>query len=178
MKPLTRQVGARTTSSLVHAAVAACLVTSGCAGTFEVSGGPQAVHVQVRKSKLLEDLRPLVAGDPRATGRIDAIGRRETHSKILLGAEFAMLIGCIALTSSDSLEPTTTTYTGIGFCAATIALGVATVIVTPKMSTYGQPLKLFNEDHPETPFVAPRLGVSAAPRRTTDVARTSPPTTR
>jgi hypothetical protein len=63
--------------------------------------------------------------------------------------------------SGDPLEPTDATYVGIGLCGATIAVGITALIVLPGKETYGDPLRVYNESHPEAPYVAPNLGVVA-----------------
>lgn len=137
------------------------LTSAGCAGRFDVTGGPRRVQVQIDPDHILDGIQPLVVDDASATRRVAEVRRRERIGKGLLYAEFALLAGCIAVNaSSDPLDPGSTSYVGVGLCGATIAVGLTAVFVLPRKSTYGSPLRVYNERHPEAPYVAPKLGVT------------------
>jgi hypothetical protein len=144
------------------------VISVGCAGTIEITGGPNnATRMNIKRDGILEQIRPLVAGDARAMRRLEEVAAREQRGKILLYSQLALTLGCIAIPagSSDPLAPSSATYAGIGLCVTAIAVGIAAFIVLPKMGTYGEPLRVYNEGHAEAPFVAPDLKVTPPPRR-------------
>jgi hypothetical protein len=132
------------------------MVSYGCAGTIEVSGGPTSLRMQVQRDHLLDQIGPLVAADPQAAQRVSDIRSRERIAKILLYSEFAMVLGCIG---GNASSPDGYTDVGIGLCIAGIVLGIGVLIVQPKQKTYGDPLRVYNRNNPQTRYVAPELGV-------------------
>jgi hypothetical protein len=128
----------------------------GCAGTIEVSGGPTSLRMQLQQNHLLDQIGPLVAADPQAAQRVADIRSRERIAKILLYSEFAMVLGCIA---GNASSPDGYSNVGIGMCLGGIVLGIAVIIVQPKQRTYGDPLRVYNRNNPQTRYIAPALGV-------------------
>jgi hypothetical protein len=143
-------------ATTMRAIACAAALAYGCAGTIEVKGGPQAVSVRLKRDGLIEQLQPLVAGDPRATERLADVAARERRAKVLLYGELGMVLGCVLLTPSES---SSTSATGLGMCIGGILLGIGVLIIAPRQKTYGAPLRVYNEGHPTTPYVAPDLGV-------------------
>ena len=142
---------------LIAAWVIASL-TSACAGSFDVTGGPTGKRVQV---KVARDIRPLVEDDAAALEQQSRLEGREAMGKIFLYAELGMLAGCLLLPRVDSYDLGAGTWTGIGMCAGTLVLGIAAVIVLPGKHAYGESLRVYNRNHPQTPYLAPQLGVTA-----------------
>jgi hypothetical protein len=128
---------------------------SACSGTF-ATGGPSGARIEIRGAK---DLRTLVDGDAAALERVDRLEGRERMGTIFVYAELGTLAGCILLPRADDYSLGAATWSGIGLCAATLVLGIAAIIVVPSKHAYGEPLRLYNHSHPETPWLAPSLGV-------------------
>jgi hypothetical protein len=129
----------------------------GCAGTFEVTGGPTSVRMQLSKAHILDNVGMLVAGDPEAANRISEIRTRERIAKGLLVAEGISLAGCIISNSNTSTQFASPS---IGLCVATIVFGIGVLIVNPRQRHYGDPLRIYNRNHPQTRYVAPALDVN------------------
>jgi hypothetical protein len=161
-----RDVGRSYLARVVASAVIVTVVASGgCVGTFDVAGGPSNVRIKAKNDDALDTIRPLVAGDQRAMDEVASVAARERRGKILLYTTLA-LVGLCTLSNitydpdAPREERDRNLYLGLAVCGAGVITSIATIIVTPKMSTYGGPLRTFNETHPQTPFIAPKLGVN------------------
>jgi hypothetical protein len=138
---------------MTRSIVLALAISTGCAGSIDVRGGPNAVSVKLSNSNVARQLGTLVAGDARAAQRAADLEGREGTAKLLLYSEFAMVGLCIGSGYTENFNAT------IGICLSGIALGIAAIIVAPGKKAYASPLRLYNKSHPEARFTSSRLDV-------------------
>jgi hypothetical protein len=158
-----------TTSKTLVASLLAMTISSGaCVVPIDVAGGPQRVSHRLRPDHIGEDMRPLVQDEPAARARLDEVESDARVSKVALWTGFGLLGACL-LVSMASNQATmnggstsdNTLYSIIGLCGASIVADVVSIIYAPTKRTWGEPLRVYNQNRPQTPWASEELSVTA-----------------
>jgi hypothetical protein len=139
-------------------------VTAGACGPLQVAGGPNRTTHTLNPANLGGELRPLVQDEPLAVAKLNRVERNRSISQVFLWSGFGALGGCLLL-SNQSLQQRRTSDTAfgliVGTCGLSIGLEVMSIVFAPTHGDYGDVLRVYNAQHPATPWSSDRLGVEA-----------------
>jgi hypothetical protein len=142
--------------------ITSCLFA--CAVPIDIAGGPRNTTQRLDNRHLTDEMRAAVGDDPEALAQVGRIERREKISKVTLWGGLALLAGCIAVSASSNSSMGTSSDgqlgAVVGLCGTSIALEIATLVITPKKGSYSGVLRTYNRNHPSTPWTSPALGVT------------------
>lgn len=140
---------------------------SGCALTFDLAGGPRNEHLSFSPAAIDEALKPRLEGSPEARAELERLQSRKHTTTIFTWTGIASLAPCLGaslLTSGGVTSDSDLTWI-IATCGTSIAvnlvsLGVA-LAIGPSEDDYADVLRIYNREHPETPWTSKELGVDA-----------------
>jgi hypothetical protein len=149
--------------------VALAMTGGACVVPIDVAGGPQRVSHRLRPDHIGEDMRPLVADEPAARARLDEVESNARVSRVALWTGFGLLGACLLVSMSSSQATASggggdgALYSIIGLCGASIAAEVVSLVYAPTKRTWGDPLRVYNQNRPHTPWASAELSVAPPP---------------
>ncbi|MFT3712837.1 MAG: hypothetical protein QM817_34730 [Archangium sp.] len=146
------------------ACVVVSVVSSGCAFTFDLAGGPRREAVAISERKLESELEARVSESPRAMSTLRGVQTRKRVGTVLTWTGLGSLVPCLGLSavSSVSKDAGSLLVPLLSVCAVSIAINLVAVFVNPWPTTWGSVLRSYNEDFPETPWSSDSMGVPRA----------------
>lgn len=139
------------------------LLSSGCAMTFDLVGGPKNQRTSLSARDALDALQPKVSASKGALDALQTVRTRARVGNVLLYSGMGFLVPCIGAPMLSRGFSDVTAAVTVSSCATTLALEVIAIVVLPKMGAYGDILRAFNADFPATPFSSVAMGVEAPP---------------
>ena len=148
------------------------LLTSGCAFTFDLTGGPRHERLELPGQDLEQRLEPHVKASPRAVAELDAVRARKRVGTIVTWVGIGSLAPCLIASMSSQGDSGLALVAAT--CGAAVALNLIALFVSPLPGHYGAILRAYNEDFPSTPWSSVRLGVKPVDGPSGTMPETSP----
>lgn len=140
--------------------VLACVLlsmTSGCAFTFDLAGGPRHERLVLPAQDVEEHLAKHVSESPKAMAALDTVRAKKKLGTVFTWVGVASFAPCL-LTSMSAKGDSGIALT-VAACGASIAINLISLFVNPWPGHYADILRGYNEDFPATPWASERFGV-------------------
>lgn len=136
------------------------LLTSSCAFTFDLAGGPRYERFELPAQDVENHLEKHVSESPKAMAALETVRAKRKVGTIFTWVGVGSIAPCM-LTSMTSRGDAGLALV-IATCGAAIAINVISLFINPWPWHYADILRGYNEDFPATPWSSERFGVKPA----------------